>query len=552
MLLLTKGLVQPMGALPSEYVSERVRARAIACLGGPAHAREAAAGMAALVLGSADADLRAQLGEVFDRAGLVCERTDDVIGVEIAGAAKNAAALAAAAAEPHGLNAAGIAAAEIWRECVDYALAQGGRLETFSGLAGVGDLTATVLAPGSRNRHAGELLGTGVPAEQIPGRIGQASEGLDSVPLIAEAVAGAGIEAPGLEGLAALVEGEIDARRVGRRAAARRARAEGGVSTPTRTTLASVSAGGYRAAQRRRTLPPAAKAELDRAFEELYRAHLRDVYSYSYYRVGNHHDAEDLTEQAFLQAYRHFERARRESNGRPLRPWLIRIAHNLASNYHRDRARRPQALEAVEPPMHPHGTEQIVEGREELREVMEQARAPARRPPRGADHALRARHGQPRDRPRARAHRRRDQGPDPPRDQAARGGDEPRTRLASRRSDEPMTRAPNSSRRCSPTRCARSSRRRTWPAGSRRPSPRSPSRPPPSSRAGPRSCPRASSRRSAIRATGSARSPRSPRRRRRRRAGAGRHAAPPQADGLRESAEKLIRDLRTEYCPSRT
>ena len=117
---------------------------------------------------------------------------------------------------------------------------------------------------------------------------------------------------------------------------------------------------------------PAAKAELDQAFEELYRNHLRDVYSYAFYRVGNHHDAEDLTEQAFLQAYRHFERARRESNGRPLRPWLIRIAHNLASNYHRDRARRPEAnLEAVEPPSHPHGTEQIVEGREELRLVMD-------------------------------------------------------------------------------------------------------------------------------------------------------------------------------------
>ena len=79
------------------------------------------------------------------------------------------------------------------------------------------------------------------------------------------------------------------------------------------------------------SLDPAAKAELDRAFEELYRAHLRDVYSYAYYRVGNQHDAEDLTEQAFLQAYRHFDRARRESDGRPLRPWLIRIAHNLAS-----------------------------------------------------------------------------------------------------------------------------------------------------------------------------------------------------------------------------
>ena len=98
--------------------------------------------------------------------------------------------------------------------------------------------------------------------------------------------------------------------------------------------------------------------------------HLRDVYSYAYYRVGNHHDAEDLTEQAFLQAYRHFERAQRESNGRPLRPWLIRIAHNLASNYYRDRARRPVAnIEAVEPPAHPHETERVVEGREELREV---------------------------------------------------------------------------------------------------------------------------------------------------------------------------------------
>ena len=114
------------------------------------------------------------------------------------------------------------------------------------------------------------------------------------------------------------------------------------------------------------------KAELDKAFSELYRAHLRDVYSYSYYRVGNHHDAEDLTEQAFLQAYRHFERAQRESNGRPLRPWLIRIAHNLASNYHRDRARKPQAaLEHTDPIAAPHGTERIVEGREELKHVMD-------------------------------------------------------------------------------------------------------------------------------------------------------------------------------------
>jgi RNA polymerase sigma-70 factor (ECF subfamily) len=119
-------------------------------------------------------------------------------------------------------------------------------------------------------------------------------------------------------------------------------------------------------------LDPGRKAELDRAFSEIYRAHLRDVYSYAYYRIGNHHDAEDITEQAFLQAYRHFDRARRESDGRPLRPWLIRIAHNLASNYHRDRSRRPQStLENAEPISAMHDTEQIVEGREELKHVME-------------------------------------------------------------------------------------------------------------------------------------------------------------------------------------
>jgi glycerol-3-phosphate dehydrogenase (NAD(P)+) len=208
-LLLTKGLIAPQGQLPAEYVGERVRARAIACLGGPAHAREAVSGSAALVLGSADLDLRAQLGEVFDRAGLVCERSGDVTGVEMAGAAKNAAALAAAAAEPHGLNAAGIAAAEIWRECIEYALERGADLETFSGLAGVGDLTATMMAPAGRNRRAGELLGTGTPAEQIQEKIGQASEGLDTTPLLAQAVAASGGPAGALNGLAGLIRGEI-------------------------------------------------------------------------------------------------------------------------------------------------------------------------------------------------------------------------------------------------------------------------------------------------------------------------------------------------------
>ena len=114
------------------------------------------------------------------------------------------------------------------------------------------------------------------------------------------------------------------------------------------------------------------KARLDREFADLYRAHLRDVYSYAYYRVGNHHDAEDLTEQTFLQAYRHFERADAESDGRPLRPWLIRIAHNLAANLYRDRSRKPQtSIDDSDMLRTIHTTEDLVEGRDELARILD-------------------------------------------------------------------------------------------------------------------------------------------------------------------------------------
>jgi RNA polymerase sigma-70 factor (ECF subfamily) len=118
--------------------------------------------------------------------------------------------------------------------------------------------------------------------------------------------------------------------------------------------------------------PAKTKAQLDEEFAELYRTHMRDLYSYAYYRIGNHHDAEDLVEQTFLQAYRHFERAQRESDGRPLRPWLLRIAHNLAANHYRYRSRRPQtSLEESGPVAAYHSTEDLVSGRDELARVLE-------------------------------------------------------------------------------------------------------------------------------------------------------------------------------------
>ena len=144
-------------------------------------------------------------------------RSNDPLGVELAGAAKNAAALAAGATEAQGLNAAGAAAGHIFAEVWRYAESLGARPESMIGLAGAGDLVATALAKESRNRRAGELLAAGVPASEIPARVGQAVEALESVPLLALALARGAAQAGEREGrpapittaLGRLISGEL-------------------------------------------------------------------------------------------------------------------------------------------------------------------------------------------------------------------------------------------------------------------------------------------------------------------------------------------------------
>src|SRR4051812_12070858 len=208
-LVLAKGLVPPLGKLPSQYVGERVKSRAIAALGGPFHAGEAVHAGASAVLATTDDAFAKQLGEALTKACIDVERSHDVIGVELAGCAKNAATLAAAAAAESGENAAGAAAARVFGEVERLALRLGADPDTFRGLAGVGDLMATALAPHSRTRRAGELLGQGVPAGEIAARIGATAEGVDTVPQLKALAERLGVEAPALDSLNALVEGTI-------------------------------------------------------------------------------------------------------------------------------------------------------------------------------------------------------------------------------------------------------------------------------------------------------------------------------------------------------
>jgi glycerol-3-phosphate dehydrogenase (NAD(P)+) len=207
----SKGLVPPLGTTPTAYVSERVRARAVAGLAGPALAREAIESGASVVVATRDPDLRRQLREVLEAGGLTCEATDDVTGAELAAAAKNAAALAGAAAAARGANLAGAAAGRIFSEVHELALASGGRSDTFAGLAGAGDLVATAIAEGSPSRRAGEMVGAGVPAGQVEATAQQTAESLATVPLLTEAFAREGIEAPVTTGLRRMLDGETSA-----------------------------------------------------------------------------------------------------------------------------------------------------------------------------------------------------------------------------------------------------------------------------------------------------------------------------------------------------
>lgn len=74
------------------------------------------------------------------------------------------------------------------------------------------------------------------------------------------------------------------------------------------------------------------------AFGVLYQQYVDRIYSYIYYRVSNHHDAEDLTARTFQQALSHI--GRYVNRGVPFSAWLYRIAHNIVANWYRARSRR--------------------------------------------------------------------------------------------------------------------------------------------------------------------------------------------------------------------
>jgi glycerol-3-phosphate dehydrogenase (NAD(P)+) len=205
-LSLTKGLDPETG----NRLSTLVRDRPVAVLSGPNMAEEVAAGLpGATVIASEDESLARSLQEAVNSSTFRVYVNDDLIGVELCAAAKNVIALSAGGVDGLGLGD-NAKAALITRGLVEIARlgeACGAEPETFSGLAGMGDLIVSCWHPSGRNRRAGELIARGATAEEARLEIGHTVEGLTTAPVLRDLSHRLGIELPITEGVCAVLAG---------------------------------------------------------------------------------------------------------------------------------------------------------------------------------------------------------------------------------------------------------------------------------------------------------------------------------------------------------
>ena len=205
-LSLTKGLHPATG----QRLSTLVEGRPVAVLSGPNIAEEIARELpAAAVIASEDHQLSLELQRAINSLTFRVYVNDDIVGVELCAAAKNVIALAAGGADGMRLgdNAKAALVARGLSEMARLAEESGARPETFSGLAGMGDLIVTCWSKSGRNRRAGELIAQGTDPEVAVRQIGMVVEGLTTAPVLRELAHRLGLELPITEGVCAVLEG---------------------------------------------------------------------------------------------------------------------------------------------------------------------------------------------------------------------------------------------------------------------------------------------------------------------------------------------------------
>lgn len=186
---LVKGLEQGTNMRMSQIIEETLPGHPAGILAGPNIAREVGEGYAAAaVLAMPDQHLATRLSGLFRTRRFRVYTTDDVVGVEMAGALKNVYAISVGMGYSLGIgeNTRALVIARALREMTKLGVALGGNPETFPGLAGLGDLIVTCTSQRSRNRHVGEQLGAGKPIDEIIASMNQVAEGVKAASVIME------------------------------------------------------------------------------------------------------------------------------------------------------------------------------------------------------------------------------------------------------------------------------------------------------------------------------------------------------------------------------
>lgn len=204
------GLAKGLDPETGRRLSQVVQGRRVAVLTGPNHAEEIAQGLpAAAVISSADEALAVELQHSVISTRFRVYVNTDLVGVELCAAAKNVMALAAGGVDGFGFgdNAKSALITRGLAEMARLGEACGGRGETFSGLAGMGDLVVTCFSRYSRNRRAGELIARGSTPREAEAEIGMVVEGLTTAPVLRDLARRVGVELPLTEAVCQVLEG---------------------------------------------------------------------------------------------------------------------------------------------------------------------------------------------------------------------------------------------------------------------------------------------------------------------------------------------------------
>ena len=227
---LCKGFETGEARLPHQVCAEELDARIPrAVLSGPSFAEEVARGLpAALALASTDGAYAREAARALHGTPLRIYPSEDIVGVEAAGAVKNVMAIAAGVSDglELGLSARAALITRGLAEMTRLGVALGGRAETFFGLAGVGDLVLTCTGDLSRNRRVGLALARGIAVDEVLAGLGHTAEGVMTARAVRGLADRLGIEMPITRAVCRVLDDSRQARAVVQELLAREQRAE--------------------------------------------------------------------------------------------------------------------------------------------------------------------------------------------------------------------------------------------------------------------------------------------------------------------------------------